>query len=71
MEDREILGWLNACGFRGEPRERYLALARAGRTEAQIRLLWRQRGLLMERLHTVQKQVDRIDFMLCALERKP
>ena len=68
-EDREINGCLGACGLGAEQRERYLALARGGQTKMQMRLLWRQRKTLMEDLHLVQKQVDRIDFLLRSLER--
>lgn len=69
MEDREIGGCLSACGLGAEQRERYLALARGGQTKEQMRLLWRRRKALMDDLHLVQKQVDRIDFLLRSLER--
>lgn len=69
IEDREIGGCLSACGPGAEHRERYLALARGRQTKAQMRLLWRRRKALMEELHLVQKQVDRIDFLLRSLER--
>lgn len=69
MEEQEIIGCLNACGFQSELRERYLVFARSGQKKAQIRLLWQQRKRLMESLHTVQKQVDCIDFIIRSLER--
>lgn len=69
MEDREISGCLSACGLGAEQRERYLALARGGQTKEQMRLLWQRRKALMDDLHLVQKQVDRIDFLLRSLER--
>jgi hypothetical protein len=69
MEKKDILGCMNACGFKSELRERYLIFAENGQTKAQIRLLWQQRKLLMEDLHTVQKQVDCIDFIIRSLER--
>ena len=69
MEDQEIIGCMNACGFQSELRERYLVFAKGGQTKAQIRLLWQQRKLLMDDLHTVQKQVDCIDFIIRSLER--
>lgn len=69
MEDLEIIGCLNACGFKAELRKRYLVFAEGGQTNAQIRLLRQQRKLLMDDLHTVQKQVDCIDFIIRSLER--
>ena len=69
MEDQEIIGCLNACGFQSDLRERYLIFAKSGQTKAQIRLLWQQRKLLMDDLHTVQKQVDCIDYIIRSLER--
>ena len=69
MEDPEIIGCLDACGFQSELRERYLACARDGRRKAQIRLLWQQRKRLMDDLHTVQKQVDCIDYIIRSLKR--
>ena len=69
MENQEIIGCMNACGFQSELRERYLVFAKGGQTKAQIRLLWQQRKLLMDDLHTVQKQVDCIDFIIRSLER--
>lgn len=69
MEDQDIIGCLNACGFQSELREQYLVFAKGGQTKAQIRLLWQQRKLLMEDLHTIQKQVDCIDFIIRSLER--
>lgn len=64
-----MIGCLDACGFQSELRERYLACARDGRRNAQIRLLWQQRKRLMGDLHTVQKQVDCIDYIIRSLER--
>lgn len=69
MECEETIDCLNACGFRSELRERYLVFAKDGQIQAQIRLLWQQRKLLMDDLHTVQKQVDCIDFIIRSLER--
>lgn len=69
MEDQEIIGCLNACGFQSGLRERYLVFAKDGQTKDQIRLLWQQRKLLMDDLHTVQKQVDCIDYIIRSLKR--
>ena len=69
MEDQEIRSCLNACGFQSEQRERYLIFVRGGQTKAQTRLLWQQRKLLLDDLHTVQKQVDCIDYIIRSLER--
>ena len=69
MEAPQILDCMNACGFQSELRKRYLAYAKSGQTKAQIRLLGQQRKLLMDRLHTLQRQVDCIDFIICGLER--
>ena len=46
-----------------------MIFVRGGQTKAQIRLLWQQRKLLMDDLHTVQKQVDCIDYIIRSLER--
>lgn len=70
MEEQEIIGSLNACGFQSELRGRYLAFVKSGQTKAQIRLLWQQRKLLMDALHTVQKQVDCIHYIIRSMERK-
>lgn len=70
MEEQEIAGCLNACGFQAGLRERYLVFAKEGQTAAQLRLLRQQRKRLMEDLHTVQKQVDCIDFIIRRLEQE-
>lgn len=69
MDDREIIACLNACGFKPDLRERYLVFAKAGESNAQLRLLQQQRKLLMEALHAVQRQVDTIDFIILSLGR--
>lgn len=61
---------LKDCGFQAAAAEEYLQYAREQRQTEQLRLLNRQRRKLMDDLHTAQKQVDVVDFMIRSLEEK-
>ncbi len=53
---------LNATGFAPEQQERYLALERQGRREECVRMLRRQRCVLVDALHEAQRPIDVIDW---------
>ncbi len=61
---------LKDCGFKAEGIEEYLQYVQNHHTAEQLRLLNAQRKELMNHLHTAQKQVDVVDFMIRSLEER-
>ena len=61
---------LAACGCDAARIEQCAALAREGRLADEERLLARQRRALMEEVRAEQRKVDRLDYVLRAIERK-
>lgn len=50
--------------------ERYLDLEREGRTQEQLRLLAVHRRLLLEAIHSRQRQIDCLDYLVFQMERE-
>lgn len=67
-EDFEQLGLVNtlfSAGFTPEEIKKYLTLtAKTGTDEQQIRMLKKQRRLLLDGIHKQQKILDSLDFMI-------
>jgi len=61
---------LRDCGFKAAAAEEYLQYAREQRQTEQLRLLNLHRRKLMGDLHTAQKQVDVMDFLIRSLEEE-
>ncbi len=47
----------------------YFRLAESGREKEQIRLLYRRRAALLDRLHQNQKQIDSLDYLIYQMEQ--
>lgn len=60
---------LKDCGFEEAAAAQYIRYAEENRTADLLRLLNRQRKKLMENLHTAQKRVDTVDFMIRSVEQ--
>lgn len=50
--------------------ERFLQMQRVGDRAGQIRLLTCRRCTLLERMHSVQKQIDEIDCLIYRLKKE-
>ena len=61
---------LAACGCDERAIERCAACARAGRFDDGERLLARERRARLDELHAAQRKVDRLDYVMRALERR-
>lgn len=62
--------YMRDCGCDSAQAEEYLRLASQGCTKEQIFLLKRHRNRVMDQLHTVTRQIDRIDYVIHALEQE-
>lgn len=61
---------LAACGCDERAIERCAACVRAGRIDDGTRLLARERRARLDDLHVAQRRVDRLDYVMRALERR-
>lgn len=61
---------LTDCGFQEEMRRQYFQYAHQNRTDDLLRLLYRQRKILMDDLHMVQRRVDTVDFIIHSIQQK-
>lgn len=68
--DADLRSVLAECGCDAEVVERCVACARAGRYGDEARLLARERRTRLDDLHAAQRRVDRLDYVMRALERK-
>lgn len=62
--DAAIAGCLKDCGFSQKDSALYLKAQAEGDIQSKIRILLRNRNLMMDKLHIAQKRVDCIDFMI-------
>ena len=60
---------LKDAGCGRETIGRCLECFQQGRVEEQLQLLSQQRGRLLEKLHTQQKQIDCLDYLVYQLEK--
>ncbi len=61
---------LAACGCDERAIERCAACVRAGRIDDGARLIARERRARLDDLHVAQQRVDRLDYVMRALERR-
>lgn len=66
----EIMQCLCDAGCCEDTSCRFLEYESDSRTDDQIRLLARQRREIMERLHSDQKKVDCIDYLILKLRQR-
>ena len=55
---------LKAAGFEGEMIEKYLEFWKEGRTDRQLKLLSQKRESLLDCVHTVEKKIDCLDYLV-------
>ena len=61
---------LAACGCDERAIERCAACVRAGRIDDGARLIARERRARLDDLHVAQQRVDRLDYVMRALEQR-
>ncbi len=61
---------LNDAGFSSSLIEKFVQYQTAGKYREQLRLLRTHRKLLLEQLHSEQKKIDTLDFLICAMKTK-
>lgn len=61
--------YLQDCGCDADEISNYLVYVNDSKTKGQIFILERHRKKLMDRLHSVQRMVDRTDFIIHQLEQ--
>ena len=61
---------MTVCGCDERAIERCGACVRAGRIDDGTRLLARERRARLDDLHVAQRRVDRLDYVMRALERR-
>ena len=64
-----VVSCLDDCEFKEELRGQYLDYMKERRIKDMVRVLNKQRKLLMDDLHAVQRQVDKLDFVIRCLEQ--
>ena len=64
MTAQDLIYNLEAAGLEAETIERYLSCWKAGKTREQLQLLSAQRASLLEHVHTVEKQIDCLDYLV-------
>lgn len=69
-EEFLLLRNLKDAGCDAETVERYLRLRQAGKVREQLRLLSKQRSLLLEKIHEEQRKIDSLDYLLHAVKTK-
>lgn len=68
--EEKLRCYMKDCGCTQEQAEEYLELSAAGCVQDQIYFMKRHRNQMMNRLHTVTRQVDCIDFVIHELEQE-
>lgn len=66
----DMLKALEDCGFQEAAQKQYLMYEKENRRADLLQLLYRQRAVLLGDLHTAQIKMDRIDFVIHAVEQK-
>ena len=61
---QQLLQNLQDAGCTDQIIRQYVQLGEAGRTKEQLRLLFRHRAALLDRLHQDQKQIDCLDYLI-------
>lgn len=61
---------LRDAGCSQETIRQYLHLAETGNVKEQLRLLYRHRAALLDRLHQDQKQIDCLDYLIYQMEQQ-
>lgn len=50
--------------------EKFIRLRSQGDTDEQLRLLSRQRDILLERIHCEEKKIDCLDYLVYQIKKK-
>ena len=70
LEDQALRDNLRDAGCGGKMVEKFLALEAEGEREAQLRLLFAHRKLLLKRLHREEQRIDCLDYLVYNLENQ-
>ena len=68
--DRALCANLRDAGCGGKMVEKVLALEAEGEREAQLRLLFAHRKLLLKRLHREEKRIDCLDYLVHQMRKE-
>lgn len=69
LEDLGLIHFLVQAGFSEETIRQYLELSRKEGTEKEcVRILRKQRGVLLEDIHERQKLLDNLDFIVWKMQ---
>lgn len=69
-EKDNILRNLTDAGCDDQTIDKYLQLADSGRVKEQLGLLARQKQALLEELHSSQRKIDCLDFMVFQMKKE-
>ena len=70
LEDQALRDNLRDAGRGVKMVERFLALEAEGEREAQLRLLFAHRKLLLKRLHREEQRIDCLDYLLHRMRKE-
>ena len=68
--DKALCANLRDAGCGVKMVERFLALEAEGEREAQLRLLFAHRKLLLKRLHREEQRIDCLDYLLHRMRKE-
>lgn len=68
--DRAVIQNLKDAGCDNEMVERFMELGEKGNTGEQMDLLARHRRLLLDRVHTEEKRIDCLDYLVYQMQKK-
>ncbi len=69
-DDRiKVLQNLKDADCNAELISQFFRMEEAGKVSEQLRLLYRQRKILLERLHLNQKQIDCLDYLIFCINQ--
>lgn len=68
--DTRLLRNLKDGGCGPRQIERFFALQKEGRLREQLQLLFHQRACLLKRLHTAQRRVDSLDYLIFTMKQE-
>lgn len=69
MKVQDVMLNLKAAGFEKAAMEEYLACWQRGAVKEQLELLSKQRGILLDRVHGAEKQIDCLDYLAYQIKK--